>query len=634
MGMQLPGGARTFGAWLRRPVSDTASAAYLVAVAAALTAWIVWIGARDAGEVGLDPFVTCAARIALTIGCAAALLGYATGGRVSRGVALVFVSSAVVAWLAADRCHVVAFGAHLDAHRLASLVDAVRTHALPFDWGLFAALSGVVALMAVGFRALLASLAALAPRDPPSARAVLVALAAAAGLAAVGPTNPALLAALPWGPREAPRESHAPAVRDAASDPFGSALEDRAFARLQSSRAAVLARPLAVAKRPPIVIVHVESARYDMLRDDVMPNTLRLSKACITTAHHYSTSNDTGSSMFGLLTGLPASYYAMARRDAARPLPLELLKKLGYSLSAYYSSFLSSYDGLCDLHFRGLVDHVHDQTSSHAEAADAALIDGYVAEIAARDPGAPTFDYVVLESSHYDYAYPPGFERFTPTASLGLGIRDGLVRPGTGVGDELRPQAAAVRNRYQNSLVYVDTLVGKIAAAWAARSPDVLLVVTGDHGEAFWEHGTFGHGLSLADEQVRVPLVVCVPGATQTRYAYSSHEDVFATIFDAMGLDAGPEPLVAGKSLLRYDPARDVAVLGYGLTGDEADDRLAVVGDGLKVVFVNRPPFATVSVARDGDVEVTPPVPADVSARAETLKARSVEARMLRAVVP
>ena len=92
------------------------------------------------------------------------------------------------------------------------------------------------------------------------------------------------------------------------------------------------------------------------------------------------------------------------------------------------------------------------------------------------------------------------------------------------------------------------------------------------------------------------------PRRVGTQYTYSSHEDVFATVFDFMGLEGPSAPILAGKSLLRYDPARDLSVLGYGLTGSQIDDRLGIAGDGLKVVFVNRPPFVTVTVYRDGDV--------------------------------
>ena len=75
----------------------------------------------------------------------------------------------------------------------------------------------------------------------------------------------------------------------------------------------------------------------------------------------------------------------------------QILKKLGYSLSAYYSSYASTYDGLCDLFFKGVVDHVDEERNELADRADAALIDHYVADVARRDPLQPRFDYLVIE---------------------------------------------------------------------------------------------------------------------------------------------------------------------------------------------------------------------------------------------
>ena len=37
-----------------------------------------------------------------------------------------------------------------------------------------------------------------------------------------------------------------------------------------------------------------------------------------------------------------------------------------------------------------------------------------------------------------------------------------------------------------------------------------VVMITGDHGEAFGEHGTYYHGTTVYDEQIKVPLLVRV----------------------------------------------------------------------------------------------------------------------------
>ena len=49
-----------------------------------------------------------------------------------------------------------------------------------------------------------------------------------------------------------------------------------------------------------------------------------------------------------------------------------------------------------------------------------------------------------------------------------------------------------------------------------------LLILTADHGEQFGEHGDFGHGMSLYEPEVHVPLLVSFPvgcraGGSSTR---------------------------------------------------------------------------------------------------------------------
>ena len=46
---------------------------------------------------------------------------------------------------------------------------------------------------------------------------------------------------------------------------------------------------------------------------------------------------------------------------------------------------------------------------------------------------------------------------------------------------------------------------------------DTAIVVMADHGEAWGEHKVYFHGQDLFDEQLRVPLIIAVPGTTPRR---------------------------------------------------------------------------------------------------------------------
>ena len=65
-------------------------------------------------------------------------------------------------------------------------------------------------------------------------------------------------------------------------------------------------------------------------------------------------------------------------------------------------------------------------------------------------------------------------------------------------------------NRYLNAIHSSDALTGRLADAIDAMNlgQDTVIVVTGDHGEAFGEHGQTAHNWTVYDEEMRVPLII------------------------------------------------------------------------------------------------------------------------------
>ena len=86
-------------------------------------------------------------------------------------------------------------------------------------------------------------------------------------------------------------------------------------------------------------------------------------------------------------------------------------------------------------------------------------------------------------------------------------------------------------------------------------SEQTLVVLVADHGEAFLEHQEVGHGKSLWNELVRVPLILRGPkipkGVRQNEAVHLA--DVAPTILDILELD--PDARWTGRSLL--DPAAE-----------------------------------------------------------------------------
>jgi len=96
--------------------------------------------------------------------------------------------------------------------------------------------------------------------------------------------------------------------------------------------------------------------------------------------------------------------------------------------------------------------------------------------------------------------------------------------------------------RYRNALHYGDAALGALLNGIRSRGLDrkTLLVVYGDHAEAFGQHeGNAGHTLFLYEENVRVPFVLAMPGIQEGGLRVrrtASLIDTAPTILDLLGL--------------------------------------------------------------------------------------------------
>lgn len=121
-------------------------------------------------------------------------------------------------------------------------------------------------------------------------------------------------------------------------------------------------------------------------------------------------------------------------------------------------------------------------------------------------------------------------------------------------GDRARPAS----DRYDDEVAKADAQVARLVQAVDASS--TLFIITGDHGEAFGEHGEIGHSIFVYDTTLRVPLVMAGAGL-QPRVVSDpvSLVDVMPTILALAGLPAAAQS--DGVSLM---PALTGGTLGGG----------------------------------------------------------------------
>lgn len=109
---------------------------------------------------------------------------------------------------------------------------------------------------------------------------------------------------------------------------------------------------------------------------------------------------------------------------------------------------------------------------------------------------------------------------------------------------------------YVGEIAFADAQIGRMLAALDAngRLDDTLVIVAGDHGESLGDHGEAGHGRTLYESVLRVPLIVGVPLSATSRVARGSRVgsvvrlvDIVPTVLAVLGL---PLPQSDGHSLM------------------------------------------------------------------------------------
>lgn len=184
----------------------------------------------------------------------------------------------------------------------------------------------------------------------------------------------------------------------------------------------------------------------------------------------------------------------------------------------------------------------------------------YVHTIDPHVPYRPPDEFVAMYGDT-SYRGPVSFRR---DATLLENIKLGRVR----LEERDRRHLEAL---YDGEISYHDVHFDAILAGLERRglADDTLVVVTSDHGEEFWDHGSVGHGHSVFEELLRVPMFVRMPGVTDGLRRLGGSVglvDVMPTVLDALGLDAPAE--ASGRSFLprlrgHHQSAPPVAVSGF-----------------------------------------------------------------------
>lgn len=325
---------------------------------------------------------------------------------------------------------------------------------------------------------------------------------------------------------------------------------------------------------PDVVLITIDTLRSDHLgvygySRETSPAIDRLARDGVVFDAAFSPAPRTSPSLASLMSGLPVKdhrvYALRIPLDPSIPTLGEVLQRAGYLTAGFCGQFnCSRKSGLG----RGF-DHYEDDFEGpetweeHArlgggfhptsEKRGAAIVDSALGWLEERGSGsAPVFAWLHLMDPHAGYAPPaPYREHFSGPSPFShrsvLGKRIPL--------DRIHPQAkiSSVNrydrylNLYDAEIRYADEQLGRLFDDLRRKAlyDDALILLTSDHGEYMGEsarHITyFGHGESLFDSELRIPLIVKLPdgrlGGTR-RSNLVSLTEVMPGVLSVLGLSA------------------------------------------------------------------------------------------------
>ena len=286
------------------------------------------------------------------------------------------------------------------------------------------------------------------------------------------------------------------------------------------------------AQPPNIVVIVIDSWRFDELDAQVTPNIDRFARRSARFMDHYSGGNATRIGLFSLFYSIPGTYWHRALAARQGPVLIEHLAELSYDVQVFRSAPL--YSPEFDRTVFARIESVRMRSDGKDPAAwDRDLTNDFLAYLGNRSDSAPFFALLFYDAPHsfaHPDDYPTPFEPAAPHVDyLQLG-RDTDPLP--------------LLNRYRNSLHYVDSLVGEALASLESRGllANSVIVVTSDHGQEFNDTGQnyWGHASNFTRFQTGVPFLLYAPGLEPGVFEHrTTHFDVMPTVLrDYFGCDS------------------------------------------------------------------------------------------------
>ena len=303
---------------------------------------------------------------------------------------------------------------------------------------------------------------------------------------------------------------------------------------------------------PNIILIAIESWRYDAMSKDITPNIANIAQNGLNFKQHLSAGNVTTKGLFSLFYGISPIYWNDAKAAQSEPAFISHLRQLDYDFSILANQDIERTE-LKSLFFSQL-EAVQSHKNNNSLLGDKALVGSFKDFV--KQSNKPFFSFLFFNSTHHSYYFPENEEKpFQPSEEIEMSV----------LNNQSDPQVYL--NQYFNAAYKIDQYVKQIQDFLIEQNKwnNSIVIITGDHAEEFNEQklNYWGHGSNFTKYQLQVPLVIHWPNKQLEVNYRTSHFDIFSTILkESFGCTNPISDHSSGYSL--FDPtARTIIASSY-----------------------------------------------------------------------
>lgn len=293
------------------------------------------------------------------------------------------------------------------------------------------------------------------------------------------------------------------------------------------------------AEKKYVFLISADTLRWDFVNPSTTPEIMKFSRDSAVFLNTYSPSSWTLPAHMSVFTSLYSyEHMVYCRGDSlspARVFPMEVLARNFYTLSFNAGMFVGKEHGF----FRGFDWFEENKGDLLDKAASRKMFEKSL-NFLQRLPVNSVFAFLHTYQIHSPYQCPEwGCRR---------GEKEDWMRFPQflgGLANLFKPITAARRKNlielYSDEVAYFDHWFGKFISSLKKMGiyEDAMIILFSDHGEEFYEHQGWGHGHSLFNELIKVPLIVKFPNERVKGNFQNTKTllDILPTIFQEFNIE-------------------------------------------------------------------------------------------------